>query len=334
MKKALITGISGQDGFYLARYLLDLGYEVHGITRRHGIARRAELEGAHNHSTQENLLGMHERMTLHFVNFDNCIKLYQLLASTPFDECYHLAASSYVGERLSDGNDTIQNNISITHMLLKSLHELQPSCRVYFAGSSEMFGRPSTYPQSETTSLNPRSAYGISKVAGYHIVRNYRESYGMFCGVGILYNHESPRRSAEFVTRKITKAVARIKAGQQQTLELGSLEARRDWGFAPDYVQTMHAILNHQQPDDFVVATGVLHSVGELCELAFSHAGLDWEKHVLVNPKFNRVEADIPLVGCAKKINTATGWQPQTSFAEMVRIMVDADVKLYSGKPA
>lgn len=326
MKRALITGISGQDGYYLAVHLLSLGYEVHGITRR------SVLERTQSSFPEGNALFTQEHLKLHFTALDNGIRLYQLLATVPFDECYHLAASSYVGEQLPEGLQTIQNNISSTHGLLTSLHELQPACRVYFAGSSEMFGRPAAFPQTEATPLNPRSAYGISKLAGYHIARNYREAYGMFCGVGILYNHESPRRSPEFVTRKITSAVARIKSGQQQKLELGNLDAKRDWGYAPDYVQAMHAILNHDKPDDFVVATGSPHSVGELCELAFSHAGLDWRKHVVVNPVFHREEAEIPLVGSTEKIKNEIGWQPRTSFEEMVQIMVDSDLKLYSGK--
>lgn len=275
---------------------------------------------------------MKEALKLHFITLSNCIKLYQLLATTQFDECYHLAASSYVGEQMAEGLQTIQNNISSTHALLSSLHELQPRCRVYFAGSSEMFGSPAAHPQTERTLLSPRTAYGISKVAGYHMARNYREQHGMFCGVGLLYNHESPRRNPEFVTRKITMAVARIKSGQQQTLELGNLEARRDWGFAPDYVKAMHAIVNHHEPDDFVVATGVLHSVGEFCELAFSHAGLDWRNHVVVNPVFHRPEPEIPLLGSADKIKNKIGWQPQTSFEEMVRILVDEDLRVFSAK--
>jgi len=319
MKRALITGITGQDGFYLADYLLGLGYEVHGLARQVG------LEHIRGNLLQDVKPDLYQRCSLHAVSLDNFPGLYRLISQTAFDECYHLAASSFVGEHLADGYQTIQNNIASTHYLLAALNEFQTKCRFYFAGSSEMFGRPRLAPQTEDTPLNPRSAYGISKVASYHLTRNYRESYGMFCAVGILFNHESPRRRPEFVTRKITLAVARIKAGLQQTLELGNLNAKRDWGFAPDYVKAMHAILNHDNPEDFVVATGILHSVGELCEVAFSHAGLDWRKHVVVNPMFNRLENEVPLVGCSDKIRMQTGWGPRTSFEEMIRLMVEAD---------
>ncbi len=320
MKRALITGITGQDGFYLAEHLLSLGYEVHGLARQTG------LEHIRSNLMQDVPPELYERCQLHAVSLDNFPGLYRLISKTAFDECYHLAASSFVGERLADGYQTIQNNIASTHYLLAALHEFQPECRFYFAGSSEMFGRPGSAPQTEETPLNPRSAYGISKVAGYHLARNYRESYGMFCGVGILYNHESPRRRPEFVTRKISMAAARIALGARDRLQLGNVEARRDWGYAPDYVQAMHAILNHDQPEDFVVATGVLHSVADICQVAFAHLGLDWREHVEVSDAFYRHEEEIPLVGCSAKIEKAAGWRPSTTFEAMIRLMVDADV--------
>lgn len=327
MKRALITGITGQDGFYLAEHLLGLGYEVHGLARQTG------LEHIKSNLLQDVPPELYERCQLHAVSLDNFPGLYRLISSTPFDECYHLAASSFVGDRLADGYQTIQNNIASTHYLLAALSEFQPMCRLYFAGTSEMFGRPRHAPQTEDTPFMPRSAYGISKLAGYHIVRNYRESYGMFCGVGILYNHESPRRRPEFVTRKITMAAARISLEGHGTLELGNLEARRDWGYAPDYVRAMHAILNHHTAEDFVVASGVLHSVAELCEAAFSHVGLDWRDHVRTNPAFYRKEDEIPLQGCRAKIERETGWQPATRFDEMIRKMVDADLaRLRTGR--
>ena len=320
MKRALITGITGQDGFYLAEYLLGLGYEVHGL------ARQAGLEYIRSNLLQDVPSELHEKCLLHAVSLDNLPGLYRLISKLRFDECYHLAASSFVGERLADGYQTMQNNIASTHYLLAALHEFQPDCRVYYAGTSEMFGRPDHQPQIETTSLNPRSAYGISKVAGYHIVRNYREQYGMFCGVGFLYNHESPRRRPEFVTRKITMAAARIAAGIQIKLQLGNLDAQRDWGYAPDFVRSMHSILNHDVPGDFVVATGILHSVKDFCSLAFSRVGLHWQDFVEVNEAFYRPDEKIPLVGCADKIRAQTGWHPTTTFAETVFSMVDADV--------
>jgi GDPmannose 4,6-dehydratase len=320
MKRALITGITGQDGFYLADHLLRLGYEVHGLARQTG------LEHIKSNLLQDVPPVLYQRCQLHAVNLDNFPGLYRLVSSTKFDECYHLAASSFAGERLADGYQTIQNNIASTHYLLAALQEFQRDCRFYFAGSSEMFGKPRSAPQTEETPFMPRGAYGISKLAGYHLVRNYRESQGMFCSVGILYNHESPRRRAEFVTRKITLAAARISLGDTTKLQLGNMEARRDWGYAPDYVRAMHAMLNHESPEDFVVATGVLHSVAELCEAAFSHVGLDWRRHVETNPAFHRAEESVPLQGCSDKIRQATGWQPTTSFETMIRNMVDADV--------
>ncbi len=319
MKRALITGITGQDGFYLAEYLLGLGYEVHGLARQTG------LEHIKSNLLQDVPPELYQRCQLHAVSLDNFPGLYRLISKTSFDECYHLAASSFVGDRLADGYQTIQNNIASTHYLLAALNEFQPECRFYFAGSSEMFGRPQTAPQAEETPLNPRSAYGISKVAGYHLAKNYRESYGMFCGVGILYNHESPRRRPEFVTRKITMAAARIAQGSRDKLLLGNVEARRDWGYAPDYVRAMHAILNHDRPEDFVVATGVLHSVADLCSVAFSHLGLDWHDHVETNAAFYRDEEEIPLVGCSAKIEREIDWRPATTFRQMVCKMVDAD---------
>ena len=327
MKRALITGITGQDGFYLAEYLLGLGYEVHGLARQTG------LEHIRGNLLQDVPPELYQRCRLHAVSLDNFPGLYRLITKTSFDECYHLAASSFVGERLADGYQTIQNNIASTHYLLAALHEFQPQCRFYFAGSSEMFGRPKEAPQTEETPLNPRSAYGISKVAGYHLARNYRESHGMFCGVGILYNHESPRRRPEFVTRKITLAAARIAMGSSEKLQLGNVKARRDWGYAPDYVRAMHAILNHDQPEDFVVATGVLHSVADICAVAFSHLGLEWRDHVETSDTFYRDEEEIPLVGCAAKVKREVGWRPETSFQEMVCKMVEADLaRLKSGR--
>ena len=320
MKRALITGITGQDGFYLAEYLLGLGYEVHGLARQTG------LEHIKSNLLQDVPPELYERCQLHAVSLDNFPGLYRLISKTSFDECYHLAASSFVGDRLADGYQTIQNNIASTHYLLAALNEFQSKCRFYFAGSSEMFGRPKDAPQTEETPLNPRSAYGISKVAGYHLARNYRESYGMFCGVGILYNHESPRRRPEFVTRKISMAAARISLGGREKLQLGNVEGRRDWGYAPDYVKAMHAILNHDHPEDFVVASGVLHSVADLCSLAFSHVGLEWRDHVETNTAFYRNEEEIPLVGCTAKIEREIGWRPVTTFRQMVCKMVDADV--------
>lgn len=315
MKRALITGITGQDGSYLAEHLLSLGYEVHGLVRQTNL-ENPSAGGA----------GLFERCQLHVVSLDSFHGLYRLISKVKFDECYHLGAVSFVGEHLADGFHTIFANTSGTHYLLAALHEMQPDCRFYFAGSSEMFGRPKSAPQNEDTPFLPRNPYGISKVTSHHVVRNYRETYGMFCTTGILYNHESPRRRPEFVTRKITRAVARIAKGKQQQLELGNLEALRDWGYAPDYVRAMHLMLTHPEPHDFVVSTGKLHTVGQFCEAAFSRAGLNWKDHVVSVPKFYRPVEDVPLMGDPTKIQSILGWKPTKTFEEIVHEMVDADL--------
>jgi GDPmannose 4,6-dehydratase len=317
MKRALITGITGQDGSYLAEYLLSLGYEVHGLVRQ------TNLENPGRNSKSGG--NFFDQCTLHVVSLDSFHGLFRLISKVKFDECYHLGSVSFVGEHLADGFHTIFSNTSGTHYLLAALHELQPKCRFYFAGSSEMFGRPQSAPQNEGTPFLPRNPYGISKVTSHHLVRNYRETYGMFCATGILYNHESPRRRAEFVTRKITRAVARIAAGHQEKLELGNLEASRDWGYAPDYVRAMHLMLQHEEPHDYVVATGLLHKVKDFCQAAFAHAGLDWQEHVVSVEKFYRPEELVPLQGDPTKIKTLLHWSPTMNFQQMVAEMVEAD---------
>jgi GDPmannose 4,6-dehydratase len=318
MKRALITGITGQDGTYLAEHLLGLGYEVHGLVRQ------TNLE-----SLEESELGaVFSRCCLHVISLDSFPGLHRLISKTLFDECYHLASVSFVGEHLSDGFQTMFANISGTHYLLATLRELQPGCRFYFAGSSEMFGRPTVLPQSEDTPFLPRNPYGISKVTSHHLVRNYRELYGMFCVTGILFNHESPRRRPEFVTRKITRAVARIARGKQHRLELGNLDAQRDWGYAPDYVRAMQLMLAQETPIDFVLASGQLHTVRDFCEVAFRCAGLNWNDHVVSVEKFYRKEDSVPLVGDPSKIKAALHWAPTRTFDEMVNEMVEHDLRL------
>ena len=318
MKRALISGITGQDGSYLAELLLSQGYEVHGLVRQ------TNLENP----SGDPKVRLHEVCKLHALSLDSFPGLYRLISAVEFHECYHLGAVSFVGERIADGFHTLFANISGTHFLLSALHDLQPKCRFYLAGSSEMFGRPKTSPQNEDTPFLPRNPYGISKVTSHHLVRNYREEYGMFCVTGILFNHESPRRRPEFVTRKITRAVARIAKGKQKELELGNISARRDWGYAPDYVRAMHLMINHDQPEDFVVASGELHSVRDFCEAAFSYVGLDWEKHVVTNEKFFRQEDAVPLVGDPTKIRSMLNWRPSRTFEEVVGEMVQRDVAL------
>jgi GDPmannose 4,6-dehydratase len=318
MKKALITGITGQDGSYLTELLLDLGYEVHGLVRR------VALEDPTRRFTRlEHLL---DRVTLHAASLESYPSIFHVLSRHNFDECYHLAAQSFVAESFADGFSTMNTNINGTHYMLAALRELQPKCRFYFAGSSEMFGLAPETPQRETTPFHPRSPYGISKVAGFHLTRNYREAYGMFCVSGLLFNHESPRRGHEFVTRKITSTVGQIKAGLASELRLGNLNAQRDWGHAKDYVRAMQLILQQNLPDDFVVATGESHTVNEFCELAFAEAGLDYREYVRVDERFYRPAEVESLVGDATKARTLLNWQPTFSFAELVRDMVRADI--------
>src|SRR5947208_577595 len=292
-KKALITGLTGQDGSYLAEHLLSLGYEVHGLVRRVALE-----DPGRRFNRIEHLL---DQITLHAASLESYPSIFHIFSRHQFDECYHLAAQSFVGESFADGFSTMNTNINGTHYMLAALRELQPQCKFYFAGSSEMFGKVREVPQKETTPFHPRSPYGISKVAGFDLTRNYREAYGMFCVSGILFNHESPRRGFEFVTRKITSAVARIKNGQQKEVVLGNLEARRDWGHAKDYVRAMHLMLQQEAPQDFVVASGESHTVGEFCDRAFRKVGLDYRDYVKIDKQFYRpVEVDL-LVGDARK---------------------------------
>ncbi len=319
MKRALITGINGQDGSYLAEHLLALGYEVHGIVRR------VALEDPSRRFTRvEHLL---DRLTMHAASLESYPSIFHIFSRQQFDECYHLAAQSFVAESFADGFSTMNTNINGTHYMLAALRELQPQCRFYFAGSSEMFGKVREVPQAEATPFHPRSPYGISKVAGFDLTRNYREAYQMYCVSGILFNHESPRRGFEFVTRKITSTVARIKFGLASELRLGNLDARRDWGHAADYVRAMQLMLQQPEPDDYVVATGETHTVREFCERAFGEAGLDWQAYVKVDDRFYRPAEVELLIGDASKARNVLGWEPRYTFESLVREMVEADLK-------
>jgi GDPmannose 4,6-dehydratase len=323
-KKALITGITGQDGSYLAEHLVNLGYEVHGLVRRVALE-----DPQRRFSRIEHLL---KQITLHPASLESYPSIFHVVSQHDFDECYHLAAQSFVAESFHDGFSTMNTNINGTHYMLAALRELRPRCRFYFAGSSEMFGKVTETPQRETTRFHPRSPYGISKVAGFDLTRNYREAYGMFTTNGILFNHESPRRGHEFVTRKITSGVARIKLGLADEIWLGNLEARRDWGHAKDYVKAMHLMLQ-EEPDDYVIATGETHSVREFCERAFGEVDLDYQKHVKIDERLLRpAEVDL-LVGDATKARRELGWQPDYTFAGLVSEMVHADIAALE-KPA
>jgi GDPmannose 4,6-dehydratase len=323
-KKALITGITGQDGSYLAEFLLSLGYEVHGVVRR------VALEDPNRRFNRiEHLL---DRLTLHAASLESYPSIFHIFSRHEFDECYHLAAQSFVAESFADGFSTMSTNINGTHYMLAALRELQPNCRFYFAGSSEMFGKVHEVPQKETTPFHPRSPYGISKVAGFDLTRNYREAYGMFCVSGILFNHESPRRGFEFVTRKITSGVARIYKGLASELRLGNLDARRDWGHAKDYVRAMQLMLQQDEPEDLVVATGESHTVREFCKLAFAEVGLDYRDYVVEDEAFySPAEVEL-LVGNSSKARTKLGWEPQYGLSELVRDMVKRDLSLV-GEP-
>lgn len=318
-KRALITGITGQDGSHLADLLLSKGYEVHGIVRR------VALE---NPETRlDRILHVRDRLTLAAASLESFPSLFQVLSRTEFDEIYHLAAQSFVAESFADGFTTMSANISGTHYILAAVKELQPRARFYFAGSSEMFGKVREVPQTELTPFQPRSPYGISKVAGYYLTLNYREAYGLFCVNGILFNHEGPRRGQEFVTRKITSSVAKIKHGITRELLLGNLDARRDWGHAAEYVKAMHLMLQPDQPDDYVVATGQTHSVREFCEIAFSEVGLDYRDFVRSDPRFYRPAEVDALCGDASKVRAVLGWSPQTSFRDLIKEMVASDME-------
>ncbi len=319
-KKALITGITGQDGSYLSEYLLDLGYEVHGLVRRVALE-----QPEHRLSRLQPVL---KRIHIHAANLDSYPSIFQVLTKNEFHECYHLAAQSFVAESFADGFSTMGTNINGTHYVLAALREVQPQCKFYFAGSSEMFGKVRETPQKESTPFHPRSPYGISKVAGFHLTMNYREAYDIFGCNGILFNHESPRRGYEFVTRKISHGVARIKAGLASELRLGNLEAKRDWGHARDYVRAMHLMLQQSTPDDYVVATGETHSVREFCECAFAEVGLDYREFVKQDEAVYRpAEVDL-LVGDASKAQRLLGWRPDVRFHALVKEMVRADCEL------
>ena len=316
-KKALITGITGQDGSYLAEHLLSLGYEVHGIVRR------VALEDPTHHLWR--LLSISDRLNFHSGTLESFPALYKILRDVQPDECYHLAAQSFVSISFEDEFSTMQTNINGTHYLLAAIKDTAPECRFYFAGSSEMFGMVEETPQRETTRFHPRSVYGITKVAGFELTRNYREAYNLFTCTGILFNHESPRRGFEFVTRKISSTAARIKLGLEKELRLGNIDAKRDWGFSGEYVQMMHSMLQQKNPDDFVIGTGETHSVREFLQIVFEDLNLNYEDFLVIDQRFYRpAEVEI-LVADPSKAREKLGWDPKVTFTEIALKMVRYD---------
>jgi GDPmannose 4,6-dehydratase len=324
-KRALITGITGQDGSYLAELLLEKGYEVFGVVRRASAANLWRLE---------DILG---RIHIKAADLLDQLSLIRVIDNVRPHELYNLAAMSFVPASWDQPMLTGEFNSQGVTRVLEAVRQVDPAIRVYQASSSEMFGKVREVPQTELTPFYPRSPYGVSKVFAHYITVNYRESYGLFAVSGILFNHESPRRGLEFVTRKVSDGVARIKLGLADSLSLGNLDARRDWGFAGDYVRAMWLMLQQERPDDYVIATGESHSVRELVEVAFGHAGLDWEKYVHIDSKLLRPAEVDHLVGDSSKARRELGWRPELDFNSLIRTMVEADIERLSrpsGAPA
>ncbi len=319
-KRALITGITGQDGSYLAELLLSKGYEVVGVVRRASTDHYERIDH------------LMDRITIADADLLDPSSLMMALEMSQAEEVYNLAAQSFVPTSFRQPVLTAEFTAVSVARLLEAVRKVRPQARFYQASSSEMFGKVTETPQTEATRFHPRSPYGVAKVYGHWITVNYREAYGLFATSGILFNHESPRRGLQFVTRKISHAVARIKHGLQEKLELGNLEARRDWGFAGDYVEAMWRMLQQEQPGDYVIATGRTHSVREFCEIAFGHVGLDWRKHVVTDPRHLRpAEVDL-LQGDSSKARKELGWSTKVDFPGLVKMMTDADMALVAGQ--
>jgi GDPmannose 4,6-dehydratase len=318
-KRALITGITGQDGSYLAELLLDKGYEVHGLIRRASTFNTARIDHLYRDPHDPEA-----RLFLHYGDLSDGSRLVTLLSQIQPDEIYHLAAQSHVRVSFDEPEHTGDTTGLGTTRLLEAVRISELPVRFYQASSSEMFGATPP-PQNEEALFHPRSPYGAAKVYAYWMTRNYREAYGIYAVNGILFNHESPRRGETFVTRKITMAVARIAAGQQDELHLGNLDARRDWGYAPEYVEGMWRMLQAATPDDYCLATGTSHSVGDFVRVAFEHAGLDWERHVRFDPRYLRPSEVDDLIGDASKAKRVLGWEAKVHTPELARLMVDAD---------
>ncbi len=328
MKKALITGITGQDGSYLADLLLAKGYEVHGIIRRASTFNTSRIDHLYK---DPHVNGV--RLHLHYGDLADALNLTRLIDRIGPDEIYHLGAQSHVRVSFDIPEYTGDVTALGTIRILEAIRESKVPARFYQASSSEMFGKVQEVPQTEKTPFWPRSPYGVAKVYAYWATVNYRESYGMHASNGILFNHESPRRGETFVTRKITRAVAAIKRGEQDALYLGNLDAKRDWGYAREYVEGMWRMLQQPEGDDYVLATNETHTVQEFCEVAFGHVGLDWQKYVKFDARYERPAEVELLIGDPAKAKAKLGWEPATKFEALTRLMVDADVALLEGKP-
>lgn len=326
MKKALITGITGQDGSYLAELLISKDYEVHGLERRVAFEDSDKRYSRISHLISDN------KISLHYGDVTDYPSIWKLIQKIQPDEIYHLAAQSQVKVSFDDEFGTFRNNINGTHHVLSAVKELKPDCKFYFAASSEMFGKVQSSPQDENTPFNPVSPYAITKVVGFDLTKIYRDAYKIFGCSGILFNHESPRRGFEFVTRKITSTAAKIKLGMEKELRLGNLEAKRDWGFAGDYVEAMWLMLQTEKPNDYVVGTGVNHTVKEFLEIAFGALELDWQKYVVVDEKFFRPLEVHTLLANPEKAKKNFGWQPKTSFEDLVKMMVEADLNYFKNR--
>jgi len=324
MKKALITGITGQDGSYLSEFLLTRGYEIHGIVRRVALEDPEHRLWRIRHTL--------DKIILHTASLESYASILNVVEKVKPNECYHLAAQSFVSYSFEDEFSTISTNINGTMHILSAIKQRAPKCRFYFASSSEVFGMVKEVPQNEKTPFHPRSPYGISKVAGFDLTRNYREAYGLFALSGILFNHESPRRGFEFVTRKISHTVAQIKLGLAKELRIGNLEAKRDWGFAGDFIQAMWLMLQQDKPEDYVIATGETHSVKEFLELAFGYVGLNWKKYVVIDKELYRPAEVYLLKGDFSKARRKLGWKPKVGFEDLVKMMVDADMEILKKK--
>jgi GDPmannose 4,6-dehydratase len=328
MKKALITGVTGQDGSYLVELLLSKGYEVHGLIRRSSSFNTQRLDDLYRDPHESGV-----QFLMHHGDLSDSGSLVNLIRDLEPEEIYHLGAQSHVKVSFEIPEFTADTTAMGTIRMLEAIRASGVQTRFYQAASSEMFGSAPP-PQSETTAFHPRSPYGVSKVFAYWATTNYREAYGLFAVNGILFNHESVRRGETFVTRKITRAIARIKAGMQDKLYLGTLDAKRDWGYAPEYVEAMWLMLQQDQPDDYVIATGESHTVGEFVELAFAHAGLDWKRHVEIDPRYFRPAEVDSLCGDPSKAREQLGWKARTSFEDLVTLMVDGDLGLLQAEQA